>query len=273
MGNKILRLCYLCSEPIENEANEDHVVPKQFIKRNQPKVKGFEYGGVLETHTDCNNKFGGAGSKSEVVCQKALHLIRILHDENCFLLRERKSNPKDRILAINSECLKSFTKNDLEFFELIDVRHIKDLKEWTSHEFLSGHKHSDTFKKSINITLSVLAKSAAAFLVSRFSFWPEVRWRIMAIPYFSKDFNFDFDSLFGAVKPFEIGVKLWVKKWNDTDWFTSYKVHEICIVFNFINSRDSKIYERIQREFQGGSKLVFQSEKLINLIGHDWAAN
>lgn len=256
-----------------NDTNEDHVVPKQFIKRSQPKAKGFEYGGFLRTHGECNNKFGGAGSKAEVICQKALHLIHVLHDENCFLLRERKGRPKDRILAINSECLKSFTKRDLEFFELIDVRQIRDLKQWTSNEFLSKHKPSDTFKKSINIALSVLAKSAAAFLVSRFGFWPNIRWRIVAVPYFSKVPGFDFDVLFGGVKPFEIGVKLWVKKWNDTDWFAAYKVRGICIVFNFINSQDSTIFEQINREFQGGSKLIFQSEKLINLIGYDWASN
>lgn len=273
MVKPILRLCYLCGKPIEDTTSDDHVVPKQFIKRKQPKVKGYEYAGVLPTHFQCNNKFGGKAAKSEVICQKALKLLQVILDENSYLLKERVAKPNDRIMAINSEYLTAFTKEDLEFFDFIDVREISDYSKWTSHEFLSQFKPSQTFQKSINIALSVLAKSAAAVLVSRCGFWPNRAWEIIAIPYSLKDPNVDLDELFGKVRPFEIGVKLWTKKWNEDDWLAAYKAEEFLVVFNFLNSRDSLMHSQIKRQFNGGSILGFKSKKLMDLIGHDWTAN
>jgi hypothetical protein len=53
--------CYLCGMPVAEEAStDDHAVPKQLISRAQPKAKGFDYGGVLPTHAECNNRFGPA---------------------------------------------------------------------------------------------------------------------------------------------------------------------------------------------------------------------
>ena len=54
------KLCYLCRKSIEEDNVEsgDHIVPKQFIKRSQPKAKGFDYAGKLPSHKECNNRFG-----------------------------------------------------------------------------------------------------------------------------------------------------------------------------------------------------------------------
>lgn len=82
-------ICYLCgTQVLVSEITDDHVVPKQFIKRSQPKVKGFDYAGVLPSHESCNNEF-----EPEVYSQKALILIKALYDENCFLKRQHRDNP------------------------------------------------------------------------------------------------------------------------------------------------------------------------------------
>ncbi|MDP2821630.1 MAG: hypothetical protein Q8O52_02970 [Sulfuritalea sp.] len=77
---RMVEICYLCGKEIaENDVNsDDHAVPRQMIARTQPKVKGFDYGGVVPTHEECNNEFG-----PETYCVKALKLIEVLHDSNC----------------------------------------------------------------------------------------------------------------------------------------------------------------------------------------------
>ena len=47
------QVCYLCSELIAENPSKDHVVPKQAIKRAQPRAKGYDYAGTIPTHDDC----------------------------------------------------------------------------------------------------------------------------------------------------------------------------------------------------------------------------
>lgn len=272
MQQRILRLCYLCGEPVEKDSDDDHVVPRQFIKRKQPKVKGFDYAGVLKTHRTCNNKFGGRSAETEVICQQALKLIQVLYNEDCIITREYKKDPSIRIMGINFECLSSFNETDLQFFGLIDV-HDKEYDEWASPEFLKQHKSIDLFKKPVNVALSVLAKSAAAILVSRHGFWPKSKWRIMALPHISSDSDVDFDHFFGTTKPFEIGVKLWTKPWDNGDRFTAYKYEGVHVFLNFGYSQDNRNFEHITSAFPAASKLIFESERLIDMIGYDWTTN
>ena len=51
-------ICYLCGLPISGRKSDDHVVPKQLLRRKQPKVKGFDYAGMLPSNAKCNNQFG-----------------------------------------------------------------------------------------------------------------------------------------------------------------------------------------------------------------------
>lgn len=89
--------CYLCGKEIaENDVSSgDHVVPRQLISRTQPKVKGFDYGGVLPAHDRCNNEFG-----PETYCAKALQLIEILQDPKCVSRLQHSACGRVSILAI-----------------------------------------------------------------------------------------------------------------------------------------------------------------------------
>ena len=266
---QILRLCYLCGEPIEDKSNEDHVFQQQFLKRKQPKAKGFYYAGVLKTHEKCNKLFGGKSAGAEAFSKKALELLHVLHDEDCILTRERKDAPSIKIMLISSECLSSFTEEELRFFGMIDVRD-KEYQEWTSKEFILRHEKINPFKKPMNTALSVLAKSAAALLVSGFGFWPNPIWRIMAVPHYSESADVDFDRFFGQTKPLEIGIKVWAKRWQNRDWFVAYKYEGLIVFFSFGGSLDNTNFDNVAHVFHDASKLMFESKKLIDLINHNW---
>lgn len=109
-----VRICYLCGKPIlpEHEIDEDHVVQKTLLGKKQPKMPGFDYGGRLITHKECNNKFGGAASRTEVICKKALSLLNVLFDEKCYI---NKADSNLGLWAIDSRYLKNFSKKEIEF--------------------------------------------------------------------------------------------------------------------------------------------------------------
>ncbi len=111
MKSNNYEICYLCSKEITStdEKNKDHVISKQFIKRNQPIAKGFDYGSFLPTHKFCNRKFGDADSNSEAICQKALILIDIIQNPNKSFKMEHRNNSELKILAINGNQLKDFS--------------------------------------------------------------------------------------------------------------------------------------------------------------------
>ena len=112
-------VCYLCGRSIENHhtVSGDHVVPRQFIDRPQPKMKGFDYAGKLPSHEECNNRFG-----PETYSQKAIITIHALHDENCTYKASHPQNPEINILALNPDFFPGFTDRDLKYFKFIDVR-------------------------------------------------------------------------------------------------------------------------------------------------------
>lgn len=154
------KICYLCSLPVDQHSTRDHAVPKQLISRAQPKAKGFDYGGVLPTHPECNNRFG-----PETYCTKALKLIEVLHNPKCVLKLPHKNDPSIRMMALNYECLKGFTKRDLDFFKFIDVRD-KTVAEFSNPSFFSGKPKALPLRYALFVALAVLTKSAAALLVA-----------------------------------------------------------------------------------------------------------
>lgn len=259
-------ICYLCGKEIsDQDHSDDHIVPKQFIKRSQPKVKGYDYAGVLPTHAACNNRFG-----AEIMCQKSLQLLGVLYNPDCLISRQHKHHPDITIMAIKSECLKSFNNRDLRFFKIIDVRN-KQYDEWSKPSFFEDKKRIDPFKRAWCIALSVLAKSAAAILVSRCGIPPDTSWEILCIPYFGADSATDFDKFFGSTKPFEIGVKLWVRQFENGDWFALYKYKELLVHRLFTFSKDSKNIDVVRNIFPEADQLIFKGKRLIELSEYDWS--
>lgn len=256
--------CYLCGDQIQTgEVSDDHAVPKQFIKRPQPKMKGFDYAGVLPSHKACNNEFG-----PEVYSQKAIVLIKALHDENCFLMRQHRDNPAISIMALNSECLPDFSKRDLEYFKFIDFRH-EDYADWSDPAYFSDKKKTNPKKSALHTALAVLTKSAAALLISRHIKTVPAYWRVVAVPYVGAD-RVDFDELLGDTKPFDVGVKVWIRRMENNDWFVIYKAEDVMVYFLFWFSGDNAIIDGVSRVFEDADRLVFEGEHLNQLIGYEW---
>jgi len=257
--------CYLCRQPIApNVISSDHVVPKHFIKRAQPKVKGFDYAGVLPSHDKCNNQFG-----PERMNRKALVLLSALHNENCFVIRQHRDNSDIKLLALNSKCLPGFTRQDAEFFRLIDVRD-KQYTEWSTPTFFSDKQKTDPFKKPLHVALSVLTKSAAALLVSRYLEETPARWRVVAMPYFDESNSVDFDDLLGNTRPFDVGLKVWIRPMEGGDWFAIYKAREILLYLLFWFSGNPNQMEVIKHIFSDADRFLFESEKIMDLVSQEW---
>ena len=258
--------CYLCRQPIARDViSGDHVVPGQFIKRAQPKVKGFDYAGVLPSHDKCNNQFG-----PERMSQKALLLLSVLHaGEDCVMLRQHRDNPDIKLLALNSKYLPGFTRQDAEFFKLIDVRD-KPYAEWSTPVFFSDKQKTDPFEKPLHVALSVLTKSAAALLVSRYLKDIPLQWRVLAVPYFDESKSVDFDDLLGNTMSFDIGLKVWIRAMEGGGWVAIYKAREVLLYLLFWFSGNPNQMEVIKHIFSDADRFLFEGETIMDLVTQEW---
>ncbi len=263
----IVKICYLCGEALEGDINEDHTISKHLIT-GQPKRKDFDYGGKIEVHKKCNSLFGDRSSNIESISPKAMQLLKIMFDPNKTVHRVNKNNPELEILAFEEKHLKNFTKNDFTFFKLTDVRN-EDYKTFTSKEFLEQLSKMNPLEKPLNVAITVLAKNCAAMLFKRNNFYPTDKWRIFATTFWG-DTNIDYDTIFGKTKPFEIGVKLWNKPYQNGDWFCAYKLDELQIYFVFLNSSNYQNIYELRVVLKDAETYYFESEKLINLINYNW---
>lgn len=257
-------ICYLCGKEIIGETSSgDHSVPRQFIKRNQPRVKGFDYGGKLPTHVKCNNQFG-----PEKMVSKALQVIAAYKNQ----IYTNIKNPDISIQIFKKEGIKSFSKKDLNLFGLIDTTNV-GYEDWAHNQaFFKDKKKISTIEKALNIELSVLTKSAAALLVKRFNVSPKSYWNVLCIPYQTPD-PIDLDSIFGNTKPFEIDVKVWIKKLDNNDYITCYKNQKVLLIIIFSFSQDEKYSKYCTNTFQNAEKLLFKSTKLMDLVNYNWLKN
>ncbi len=257
-------ICYLCGQEIVNKTSGDHVVPKQFIKRNQPKVKGFDYGGKIPTHLNCNNQFG-----PEKMCSKALQLIGIDYQKYV-----NSKNPVG-IQTFKKEELNSFSKEDFEFFGLIDTTKNFTFENWAHNpDFFKDKKPVNVLERASNIAFSVLTKSAAASLVKDYNISPKSDWNILCMPYKLQKATDDFDSIFGKTKPFDIGIKIWITKHKNLEDFSVwYKYEKILLIIVFAFSENETVLKDYVKTFREAEKFVFKSPKLMNLVDYDWAKN
>ncbi len=255
-------VCYLCGQEIVNEMpSGDHTVQQQFIKRSQPKAKGFDYGGKIPTHAKCNNRFG-----PEKMCLRALQLLGI--DNQIYV---NSKNPEIKIQTFKKEELNSFSKEDFKFFGLIDTPY----ENWAPNpDFFKDKKPVNVLERALNIALSVLTKSAAALLVKRYQISPKSEWNILCMPYKLQKATDDFDSIFGKTKPFDIGIKIWIKKYkNSEDFFVRYKNEKMLLIIVFTFSQDETCLKACIETFQEAGKFLFKSPKLMDLVNYDWSNN
>jgi hypothetical protein len=258
--------CYLCGETLVGRPiNEDHVVQKQFIKRAQPRAKGFYYAGKLPTHVECNSKFGGKDVEGR--CQQSLELLRYRYDPSRYF--QKIDDPSFIILALNPSSLPSFTTEDVAFFGLIDGQH-EAYENVISKSFLSQYPKMDPFPRACNIAITVLMKSAAANLVKREIISQVPRWKVLAIPLFG---GFDLSRVFRQIEQLEVGVRFGIQPLGEEDYAVGYQVNDFVIVFGFAFSKDSLAFKQLATAFKNAGCLMFNSEKLLDLLGYDWYAN
>lgn len=224
-NNRRTTLCYLCGKALGDEESNDHVVPSTLIKRSQPKIKGFEYAGKLPTHPSCNNRFG-----PEKYVSNALALLAALDDPDTFLERELVQNSAIKVLVINAEKLPTFTRKDLEFFKIIDVR-AKEEREWSTSEFFRDKKRTNPLRDATFVALSVLAKSAAALLIKRKGLAIPSNWRIFACPFTGSMSGLNLVS--GETVALDHGVHAVIKQASNGDWFVAFEAHRFVVFMLF----------------------------------------
>lgn len=262
-----MAICYLCGKEITEEISKDHVFPKQFIKRTQPKAKGFDYAGTLPTHPECNNRFG-----SEKMCKKAMLLLSVIHNPEAHIIRQNRYNQDITIMAINSDYLREFNDADLNFFQMYNAKQ-NSIEDFRKPEYFADKRKANLHKQTTNIAITVLVKSAAAVLVAKFGVSPKSSWRILAIPYIGKLDRLDFDTILGETKPFEIGIKLWVSKFENADYFAVYKSQDILLWLVFGFSTNNGNIHGVAERFPEADHLLFDGATLNELVKYDWSLN
>jgi len=256
-------VCYLCSSAIVEEPSGDHAVPASLIEREQPKMRGYDYAGLVRTHVDCNNRFG-----PETYVTKALDLVAAWGDPEIFLERQHASNPDIKIMAINADRFPAFNEGDLRFFKIIDVRNLEQ-SGWSSAEFFRGKKRSNPLREALIVALSVLAKSSAALLVKRHRVELPQVWRIYSFPYAGATDDLDFDEILGQTKPFDDGVKTWIKKMDTEDWFVVYKARGV-LLFNVFVFSNTDVLATVGSRFADTDRFYFEGATLNELLSIGW---
>ena len=260
-----LTACYLCGQRVDGMiSSRDHVIPQTLRDKLPPKVRGFDYGGVLPTHPECNNRFD-----DETYVRKAMQILGALHDSNTTLARPAPGKQEGHVLVLNEEKLTEFSLRDFRFFGIHDARN--DLMASFDNPEYYADKPSANFRKTVTCTtLSVLTKSAAALLVKRYL--PDLprKWNVVCILYAGDAKKADLSFLFRETKPFTKEIRVSAKKFEDSSWFVSYVTSTALVLSFFLMENDCHLVADIQNKFSDMECFRFESETLMDLDGHDW---
>ncbi|WP_202841495.1 hypothetical protein [Luteimonas saliphila] len=257
-------VCYLCGRPIDSEpASGDHVIPVSLITRDQPKAKGFDYGGKLPTHADCNNRFG-----PETYVTKALDLLEFLVGADGHGEFQHRDHPHITIKALDASKLPNFTQRDIEFFKFMDVRE-EDYDAWSKPEFFNGKQKTNPMRDALHVAFSVLAKSAAALLIKRDLHAVPPAWRIYAAPFSGATDAVDFGGILGDTKSFDPGVHVWRKPLSATDWLVVYRARSVLLFLVFVFSGENA-GATLKQHFQGAEVHEFSGTSLNELLTTGW---
>ena len=257
--------CYLCGQPVDDSASSgDHVIPRTLFGKGQPKVNGFDYGGKLRTHPECNNRFG-----DETHVRKALQLLGALHDCNTTLVRPAPGNPKGRVLALNEEKLPGFGPRDFCFFGIHDAR-VDSLGSFDDPEYYADKPRANVRRTVLCTILSVLAKSAAALLVGRDLADLPSNWNSVCVPYAGDATGADLTPFFGETRPFAPDIRVWSKRFEASSWVSIYATGAAMVWFFFLMDDDCTLVEKIRERFPREECFQFQGRSLMDMVGHDW---
>lgn len=234
MSKPPVEVCYLCGQPILTDKTDDHVLQKLFVKRKQPKERGFKYGHVLPTHRTCNARFGNKGQGAESECRDALQRVHDLHSE--IIAGQRKD-------------------------------------AWLDPRDASG-KISGPFVSYLNIALTVLAKSAAAFLVRWHGIPSDSSWRIIVLSMlYGARVEEVFDGLLEHTNALEVGMKYYAQEIEKGNWYFTFTHNGMSVLFYFEFNSDPENFRKMKAELHPQPALLFESTQLIDLVGYDWFAN
>ncbi len=146
----------------------------------------------------------------------------------------------------------------------------RDIAEFHNPSFLQGMAATNLRQQALYIALSVLTKSAAALLVDRYLKDVPSHWCVVAVPYFDKSNTVDFDELMGNAKPFDTGLKTWIRPVGQDDWFAIYRARDLVLYLLFLFSGNRKRIEDIARTDSEADCLLFEGARLMDLVGYQW---
>lgn len=239
-------------------------MPMLLIDRAQPKVRGFAYGGKVQTHRTCNNHF-----RPEKFGRKALHLLRALYDENCTKVVRSKSQSNIAAYAVNSKCFVSFTPRDLAFFRMVGINASTPAADIDPAHYFHDHDISP-LKFALGIALSVLAKSAAALLLNdQIQNLPQ-HWKIFAIPIVAKLSHQDLESILPGQAPYDTDVSVWIDPIGNGDYTIIFRAHGLLVIFLFQFSSLPGLVAEVRKRFPSADCVAFSGRTLMELVGYEW---
>lgn len=119
-------------------------------------------------------------------------------------------------------------------------------------------------------SLAVLTKSAAALLVARHLCKVPPQWRVLAIPYSGATEAADLGGILGNSQPFDVGVKVWLRRFDSGDWLAGYRARNVLVFLLFRFSETDTIWNGMIERFQDAERLCFEGEHLNALINFRW---
>ena len=257
-------ICYLCGRPVQSgSASDDHAVPVVLMTRSQPKAKGFDYGGKLPTHAECNNRFG-----PETYVAKALDLLEFLAGTEGHHDYQHRAQPHITIKALDASKLPGFTQRDIGFFKFLDARD-KEYAEFSDPAFFAGKPKTNPTRYALHVAMSVLAKSAAALLIKRDLRVVPSAWRIYAVPYSGATDAINFDDLLGPTKSFDTGVHVWRKQLSNTEWTVVFRAKSILLHLVFVFT-EKEMGPMVKQIFSDAQVHEFVGPCLNDLLTIGW---
>lgn len=256
-------VCYLCGLPISEKVSRDHVVPKQIIEREQPRAKGFDYGGVLPTHERCNNDFG-----PEAVFRTATRLLPLLVGD---MGRRTIRHPEDPLVKMriwNSGRYSWMTEAERRFFGFIDATSYED-GSLPSLDFLESQKKSNPLGHALRITYSVLTKSAMAILIAKYGVDLPREWIVYASAFFAHGSEFSLTDLTDDTWIFDQGVEASVSQETSSDWAILYKVGPVILVLAVSLAGADRLIG-FRDKLPGNDIYVFRGKSLNDLLTIGW---